>query len=64
LYAYHCKDVPSKYANILQDLSLTGNLALSIRNTKSNQSHEALRAFIKKNLPKMIEFVNKEFGYE
>lgn len=64
LFAYHSPDVLNKFKDILQDYSLTGNLALSIRNTKSTQSHESVSYYIKKNLPKMIEFVNKEFRDE
>ena len=59
LFAYNYDKIPDKYRNVLQDLSITGNLALSIRNTKSDQSHESLRAYIKKNLPEMIKFVRE-----
>lgn len=64
LYAHHCTCIPDKYREILKDYSLTGNLALSIRNTKSNQHHESVLYYIKTNLSKMIDFVNKEFKDE
>lgn len=62
IYSHHCTKVPVKYRAVLQDYSISGNMAQSIRDTKSTVTRNTLGHFIKRHLPNMIKFVKEEFN--
>ena len=66
LYAHHCKDIPERYRAILQDYSISGDIRASTKKINNGVPEKSVYSYlynhIYNRLPKLIEFVNKEFS--
>jgi len=59
LYAHNCKTIEPRHRWVLEEYAECGSIPKAIENSGSNMKSKTMWAYIKRNFPKMLSFVNQ-----